>query len=128
MKLIIAGSRTINLAPSEMDAVVCRYVPVAIHEIVCGMARGVDRHAHAWAEPYQRSGIYKIAEFPADWKRHGKAAGPIRNKQMADYADALLAIWDGRSAGTKNMIETMRRLGKQVWVCDKFGEPLEVPA
>ena len=43
---------------------------------------------------------------------HDKAAGPIRNRQMAEYADYLIAFWDGESRGTRNMIETMKKLGK----------------
>ena len=45
------------------------------------------------------------AEFPADWERHGKAAGYIRNREMAQNADALVAFWDGESRGTKSMID-----------------------
>lgn len=52
-----------------------------------------------------------IKNFPADWDKYGKAAGPIRNAQMAEYADYLIAFWDGKSRGTKNMIETMINLG-----------------
>jgi hypothetical protein len=54
--------------------------------------------------------------FPADWKTHGKAAGPIRNRQMAKNAEALIALWDGNSRGTKNMIETATKLGLKVYV------------
>lgn len=45
---------------------------------------------------------YKI--FEANWKEFGKAAGPIRNEQMAKYGTHLLAFWDLKSKGTKNMI------------------------
>ena len=53
---------------------------------------------------------------PADWERHGKAAGPIRNAEMADVSDALIAFWDGQSCGTKSMIELAKRKGLQVAV------------
>jgi hypothetical protein len=49
-----------------------------------------------------------VKEFPANWVEHGRAAGPIRNGQMADYADALIAVWDGKSKGTGNMINQAR--------------------
>jgi len=54
-------------------------------------------------------------EFPADWDTHGRAAGPIRNKQMAEYGDALLLIWDGESRGSANMKSNMKKLGKPVY-------------
>jgi hypothetical protein len=45
--------------------------------------------------------------FPADWNKFGKSAGHVRNQAMADYADILLAFWDGKSTGTKSMIKKM---------------------
>ena len=54
--------------------------------------------------------------FPADWEHHGKAAGPIRNAEMAEVADALIAFWDGQSRGTKSMIDLAKRKGLQVAV------------
>ena len=47
---------------------------------------------------------FQLTKFPADWKSYGKAAGPKRNEQMANYADTLIAFWDGESKGTKHMI------------------------
>lgn len=99
MKTIIAGSRGINdriiiehaLADSGYD----------ITEVVCGMAQGVDLIGKEIAEDFH----IPIKEFPADWDKYGRGAGMIRNKQMAEYADALIAIWDGKSHGTKNMID-----------------------
>lgn len=58
----------------------------------------------------------KRYEFPANWNQHGKAAGFIRNKQMGDFADGLLAFWDGQSRGTKQMIEYMQSLGKPTYI------------
>ena len=60
--------------------------------------------------------------FNADWNKHGRAAGPMRNKQMADYADVLIAVWDGQSKGTKNMIDQMNKLNKPVFIV-WIGEP-----
>lgn len=70
-------------------------------EIVSGCARGADTLAIKWAKEYSTP----LKLFPADWETHKKAAGPIRNRQMGDYADALIAFWDGESRGTKHMIE-----------------------
>jgi alkanesulfonate monooxygenase SsuD/methylene tetrahydromethanopterin reductase-like flavin-dependent oxidoreductase (luciferase family) len=65
-----------------------------------------------WAE---QLGV-KVARFPADWDTYGKRAGYLRNEQMAEYADALFAIWDGESKGTKHMIDIMLSKKKPVYV------------
>lgn len=83
-----------------------------VTEVVSGCARGVDRLGEQWAQ--MRS--IPIKRFPANWDRDGRSAGPIRNRQMANYAEALVAIWDGESKGTKNMIEEAERRGLVVFV------------
>lgn len=98
MKVIIAGSRSINdekLIEMEMENII-NYK----HEIVCGMAKGVDLISRKIAIKH---GLI-VHEFPADWDSYGKSAGYKRNVQMADFADALLAFWDGESRGTQHMI------------------------
>ena len=55
----------------------------------------------------------KLKVFPADWNKHGRAAGPIRNRDMAEYADCLVAFEGGR--GTQNMIKTAKELGLKVY-------------
>jgi len=119
MKLIIAGSRDLQIPPHRMDDFVQvfidsrteRYGSDPITEVVSGVARGVDLFGIAWAK---RHGI-PVKDFPvtdADWKLYGKSAGPRRNRLMAEYADDALIIWDGKSPGSRNMAETMRGLGK----------------
>ena len=76
------------------------------------MAAGADLLAYYFAVK-NNVVAYK---FPVDWNKHGKSAGMIRNKQMGDFADGLLAFWDGKSRGTKQMIEYMHSLGKPVHV------------
>lgn len=112
MKLIIAGGRDFNDA--VLFASVVKRFDLHYDEdvVVSGGARGADLYGEMFA---RMSGI-PVARFPADWAKHGRAAGPIRNAEMAEYADALLAFWDGESRGTKNMIETMRREGKPAYV------------
>ena len=113
MKVIIAGSRYLPISTvSVKQAVAISGWRDKISEIVSGGARGVDGAGEWWAE-YRR---IPVKRFPADWARHGKAAGPIRNREMAEYADALIAVWDGKSKGTANMILEMHRLGKPVFV------------
>lgn len=102
LKVIIAGSRTYNNY-SELcevcDHMLSKHKEV---EVVSGTADGADK----LGEKYAQERGYAIKRFPADWDKHGKSAGAIRNKDMADYADALIAFWDGQSPGTKNMIAT----------------------
>lgn len=109
MKVIIAGSRTINdFEPVEKALKKGKEV---ITEVVSGCAEGIDTLGEHWAWVHSK----KVKKFPANWKKHGRKAGPIRNRKMAEYADAAVVIWDGKSRGSKNMIETMRSLGKPVF-------------
>ena len=110
MKVIIAGSRSINDIMIIRDAI--ESVSWDITEIVSGTARGAD----VLGEQYAFEEILDIKRFPADWEKHGKSAGFIRNEQMAKYADGLIAIWDGKSPGTNHMIHTMFKNQKPVYV------------
>lgn len=110
MKVIIAGSREITDASVVADAIAASGFEVT--EVVSGTARGVDRLGEAWA----RARKIPIKPFPADWNQLGKAAGVLRNAEMAKYADALVAIWDGESPGTKNMIDEATSRGLRVHV------------
>ena len=58
----------------------------------------------------QKSKVIKIKYFPADWNTYGKSAGFVRNIEMAENATALIAFWDGKSSGTKHMIETAKKI------------------
>ena len=113
MKVIIAGCRDIH-DPEIVVESLKHAIPNTddIGTIVSGKAPGVDTVGETVAK---RLGI-PVKEFPADWKKYNKAAGHIRNRQMADYADVLVAIWDGKSRGTGNMIATMTKLGKPHYV------------
>jgi hypothetical protein len=109
MKVIIAGSRSIT-DPREVEAAI-RESGFEIAEVVCGGARGVDMLGCEWA---QERGI-PVAWYPAEWDRYGKSAGYRRNEKMALYADALIAVWDGESRGTKHMLDIAHREGLQVF-------------
>lgn len=111
MKLIIAGSRTISPTIDEIANYLDTKEIPEVTEIVCGMANGVDLSGRSSAKAL---GI-DVKEFPADWNKHNKAAGPIRNKQMAEYADSLLLIWDGKSKGSANMKANMLKLNKPIY-------------
>lgn len=111
MKTIIAGSRTIASYEVVQKAVLlAQGAGLEITEVVSGKARGIDTLGEEWA----KANNIPVAEFPvraADWKRYGKRAGYLRNQQMGEYADALIAIWDGKSRGTVHMIDIADSLG-----------------
>jgi len=107
MKVIIAGSREIKDPKVVLDAI--ETSGYNITEVVSGKARGVD----TIGEVYARINDIPIKEMPAEWTKYGKKrAGPIRNKEMALYADAAVIVWDGISTGTHNMIQNMKRVKK----------------
>jgi YspA, cpYpsA-related SLOG family len=110
MKVIVAGSRTITDYDKVVDALY--YTNFSPREIVSGGAPGVDK----LGEQYAIECTLGIKVFPADWEKHGRSAGFIRNKQMAEYADALIAVWDGKSRGTENMIRCMLELKKPIYI------------
>ena len=111
-KLIIAGCRHFEdykYLSAHMNLVIPPWIKVT--EVVCGKAPGADTLGERWAI----ANNIPVKEFPADWDKHKRAAGPIRNSEMAEYADALVAFWDGKSTGTKDMIDKMRKKNK--WNC-----------
>lgn len=110
MKVIIAGGR--NFGSVELVSEAVALSGFAVTEVVSGGARGVDSAGEEWAA---FAGI-PVKRFPADWGKHGRAAGPIRNGEMAAYADALVAIWDGQSRGTADMIHAAKLKGLKVYV------------
>lgn len=110
MKVIIAGGREFNDYILLLQAIVKS--DFTISEVVSGGARGAD----ALGEKFARDIGLPLQRFPADWNKHGKAAGIIRNGEMARYADALIACWDGKSTGTRNMIKQATDCGLKVYV------------
>lgn len=110
MKTIIAGSR--NIAEYTTVEAGIDQLPLIITEVVSGTARGVDRLGEQWAE---KNNI-PVKKFPANWDKYGKRAGYLRNAEMAEYADALVAFWDGESKGTEHMINLAKKAGLVVRV------------
>lgn len=114
MKWVITGSRNINdvsLITKILDTILEKYGKPT--EFIHGNCYGVDKIGERWAF----NNNINIKCFPANWTKYGKSAGPIRNKEMADYCskdDVCIAIWDGSSKGTKNMIDTCRKNGIKV--------------
>ena len=107
-RVIIAGGRDFSdyvLMCRTMDTLLSNISKDTDIVIVCGMARGAD----TLGDRYAKDRNYKVNYFPADWNTYGKAAGYKRNEQMAQNADALVAFWDGKSRGTKHMIDLARK-------------------
>lgn len=114
-KLIVAGGRDFNdydLLSKEITNLALVTYEDKFVSIVSGMARGADALAVRFAKEQE----VELHEFPANWDKYGKSAGYRRNEEMAQAADGLLAFWDGKSKGTANMIESMRKRGKPVHV------------
>ena len=129
MKVIIAGPRykdPVNKIPFDNYSLVIQAIEQSgyeITEVVCGMAIGVDRLGETWAI----ANTISVNEMPANFNKYGKAAGPIRNREMAEYADAAVIVWDGKSRGTRNMINEMIRKKKPYYLLmtESEDEPVE---
>lgn len=106
MKVAVIGSRNIEVSHLE------QYLPENVTEIVSGGAKGVDTCARNYAT---NKGI-KFVEFLPQYKKYGKVAPLKRNLQIIDYADCVLAFWDGHSRGTHYVIEHCKKQNKKVTV------------
>lgn len=113
MKVIVAGGRDFDDAERLSD-VMCElgFLFDTDIEIVSGDAPGADKLGAQWAEDLS----IPVRVFPAYWDMYGPAGGPLRNKEMAFYADVLVAFWDGESRGTAHMIQEAERRGLKVHV------------
>lgn len=104
-RIIVAGTRIFNdyaLLSAWLDVLKYEYGRI---EIVSGGAPGADTLGEKWAGLHGCS-VWRIT---ADWNTQGKAAGPIRNRKMAEAGDVLLVFWDGVSRGTANMIQEAKQ-------------------
>lgn len=110
MKVLICGSR--NLSDPVLVSQAVSQSGITPTHIISGGARGVDRLAGEYAE---HNGI-EFTEYLAEWDRYGKRAGFMRNCVMVGIAEAVIAIWDGESRGTKHSIDYATSQGKQVFV------------
>lgn len=121
LRVIIAGGRDFDDFPLLMDRcieILSERTKDSNYEkirIVSGTARGADK----LGEQYANVAHYDISRFPADWDSLGKRAGYVRNVEMAKYASEdnggmLITFWDGKSRGTKHMINLAKRYGLEV--------------
>ena len=105
MKIIVAGSRTFDdytLLKEKLDFFLKNQKDVVI---VSGTAKGADKFGELYAE----ENYLKVEQYPAMWDLFGKKAGYMRNEEMAKVADGAIIFWDGKSSGTKHMIELSKK-------------------
>ncbi len=110
VKTIIAGSRSIT--DYDLLLKVIDKIDWTITEVISGHARGPDQLGEKWA----LENNIPVTVFHPDWYKHGRGAGYVRNAKMAEDAEALIALWDGESRGTKHMITTAHHHRLQVYV------------
>lgn len=106
MRIAIIGSRSID----KFD--IGKYLEMTCDEVVSGGASGVDKCAEKFAEDNN----IPITVFYPEYKIYGRAAPIIRNKKIVDYADKVVAVWDGRSKGTLSVIEYCKKTGKECFI------------
>lgn len=114
-KVVIAGSRGFSnykLLKETCDKYLREKKKTHNVVVISGHARGAD----SLGEKYASDEDLDLEIYPADWKKYGKSAGFMRNKQMADIADAVIAFWNGESHGTKHMIDIAEEKGLNVKV------------
>lgn len=109
MKVAVIGSRDAN---EDAARLILKYLPADTTEIVSGGARGID----SLAEQVARSLSLPVKVFLPDYELYGRQAPLFRNRQIVDYADTVLAFWDGKSPGTKSVIGTCMDQGKPIQV------------
>lgn len=110
MRVIIAGSRSIDCVGPVYRAI--KESGFEITEIVSGTARGVDTLGELWGDVKN----IPVTQFKPRWDIYGGRAGLLRNTEMAEYADAAIIVWDGKSTGSKHMESEMKRLGKPYYL------------
>ncbi len=117
MKTAVIGSRGLTVENLE------KYLPPETTEIVSGGAEGVD----ACAKRYALSRGIRFTEFLPEYRKFGKAAPLRRNDRIVEYADMVLAFWDGKSRGTRYVIEACQKRGKSIKIFSDFSAPAGLP-
>lgn len=106
MIVAVSGSRGLNI---DME----KYMPIGTTKVITGGAKGVD----ACAEKYAKEHGLELEIIRPDYKNYYPKVAPLmRNKTIVEKSDVLVAIWDGKSKGTKYTIDYAKKLGKQVFV------------
>jgi hypothetical protein len=110
MKLAVIGSRNFNNKQCLFDCLNQFNTQFPITEIISGGAKGADSLGFDWAI----SNNIPTKIFKPDWAKYGKGAGFIRNKDIINNSEYVIAFWDGNSKGTKNSIELAKKLNKEL--------------
>lgn len=111
MKVAIIGSRTFD-DYKELEATLDKLSGFGFTTIVSGGARGADSLGERYAD---EKGLKKIIHLP-DWDKHGKAAGFVRNVDIINDADFVIAFWDGKSRGTRHSIGLAHKTKKNLLI------------
>ncbi len=115
-KIIIAGGRDFDDYPmleQKVDEVLAELrSPGDKFKIVSGGAKGAD----SLGEKYARKRNCELKTYPANWEKYGKSAGYRRNKKMAKYAGICICFWDGKSKGTKHMIDLAKKYDLELYI------------
>lgn len=104
MRTAIIGSRSL------IDVEISKYVPDGTDMIITGGARGIDTLAEKYADENK---IFKLIIKP-DYETYGRRAPLLRNKTIVEKADIIIALWDGKSRGTRFTIDYAKKCGKKV--------------
>lgn len=114
MKIAVIGSRTFNdynLLEKELNIFRAH---LNINQIISGGAKGAD----SLAEKYAKNKKIETLIFKPDWKKYGRGAGFVRNKLIIENCDYVVAFWDKKSKGTKNSLETAKKLNKGITIIE----------
>ncbi len=112
-RIVIAGCREYNdylTAKEYIDYCISRIRKEYTLVILSGGCKGADM----LGERYAKENGFKVERYNAEWKKYGRRAGPIRNEIMAGLCDYVICFWDGKSRGTKSMIDLAEMKGKPV--------------
>lgn len=115
MRIIIAGSRNYTNyeeAKTKIQFILSQYQSETPFVFLSGNCNGADR----LGERFAKENGYPLELYPAEWKRYGAAAGPIRNKKMVDLCDAVICFWDGKSKGTAGLIQYAKKANKHIFI------------
>ncbi len=116
-KIVVAGTRSFNdysIAEKYIQNCLAKENLDEPTSFISGGCRGADILGQKYAEKYG----FPIEIHKAEWNKYGRAAGPIRNKEMAQIADIIICFWDQKSKGTKSLIDFAKRLNKTVYIMD----------
>ena len=114
-RIVVAGCRDFcdyPRAKAYLETLLAEWQPEEPPILLSGKCRGAD----ALGERFAREKGWQIEFHPANWDLHGRAAGPIRNKEMVDVCDIVVCFWDGQSRGTASLIRYAKAAGRELYI------------